>query len=151
MSDPFALLGLPPTASPDEVKAAYRSAARRMHPDAGGDEASFRALQDARMRALRYAGGATPNPYLPRTDHTLYVEHYDRHAHSPPPPPNVWSRRFLGGALFWVLPVVGVIFMVSGATGPYFLPVWLGSMAVFAVIVGLVVRRGRRVARRADR
>lgn len=141
MPNPFAVLGLQPTATPDEVKAAYRAAARRVHPDVGGDEETFRALRRASDEAMAYASGARPNPYLPSEDHTLYVANYDRHAHSPPPPPNVWSGRFLGGALFWILPVAGVIFMVSGATGPYFLPVYLGSMAVFAVVVWLVLRR----------
>jgi hypothetical protein len=142
-ANPFVVLGLSPTASPAEVKAAYRAAARRLHPDAGGDEASFRALRRARDEALAYASGTRPNPYLPTPDHTLYVAGYDRHAHSPAPPPNVWTSRFLGGALFWILPVAGVIFMVSGATGPYFLPVYVASMAVFGVVVWLVVRRRR--------
>lgn len=139
--NPFAVLGVPPTATPEEVKAAYRAAARRVHPDAGGDEASFRALTRASELALAYASGERPNPYLPTDDHVLYVTHYDRHDHSPPPPPNVWSSRFLGGALFWILPVAGVIFMVSGATGRYFLPVYLVSMAAFAAVVALVLRR----------
>lgn len=139
--DPFALLGVPPQASPAEIKAAYRAAARTRHPDAGGDEQSFQELSSALELALEYASGERTNPYLPRDDHTLYVSHYDRHRHSPPPPPNVWSNRFLGGALFWIVPVVAGIFMLSGATGPYFLPVFVGSMAVFGIVVWLIVRR----------
>lgn len=141
--DPFAVLGLPPTASPEEVKAAYRAAARRLHPDVGGDEESFRALTRAADAALDFASGTRPNPYLPTAEHILYVDHYDRHAHSPSPPPNVWSSGFLGGALFWILPVAGAIFMLAGATGPYFLPVYLTSMAIFAVVVAVVLRRRR--------
>ena len=135
------MLGLPATATPDEVKAAYRARVRAMHPDVGGDPDEFLAVKAAAERALAYASGAEPNPYLPTADHTRYVSSYDRHAHSPPPPPNVWSNRVLGGTLFWVLPVAGVIFMVAGATGPYFLPVYAASMGVFGTVVWLVLRR----------
>lgn len=42
MSDcPFARLGLTDTASADEVKAAWRTLARSLHPDLGGDPVSF--------------------------------------------------------------------------------------------------------------
>lgn len=34
--DPYAVLGLPPTASQDEIRAAYRRLARRHHPDTAG-------------------------------------------------------------------------------------------------------------------
>ena len=139
--DPFAVLGLAPTATPDEVKAAYRAKARHMHPDVGGDPDAFLVLKVAADTALGYASGDTPNPYQPTADHTLYVSSYDRHAHSPPPPPNVWSSRFLSGALYWILPVAGVIFMVSGATGQYFVPVYAGSMLAFGLVVWRVLRR----------
>lgn len=141
--DPFAALGLAPNAAPDEVKSAYRAAARRLHPDVGGDERAFRELTAAFHDAMDYATGARPNPYLPDEEHRLYVPSYDRHAHSPPPPSGWWGSR-----LFWILPVAGVIFMVSGATGRFFLPVWLGSMTVLALIVWRVVRRKGLAARR---
>lgn len=132
--NPFAVLGLPPTATQAQVKAAYRAAARRVHPDAGGDEAAFRELAAAAEQASAYASGKRPNPYLPTEDHTLFVEHYDRHAHAPKPPPNIWRIH----GLFWIVPVAGAIFLLSAIAGPYFLPVWLGSTAVFAVIVWLL-------------
>jgi hypothetical protein len=53
----------------------------------------------------------------------------------------VWSGRFLGGALYWILPVAAGIFMVSGATGPYFMPVYAGSMLIFGLVVWWVLRR----------
>ena len=32
------VLGLPPTASPDQIKRRYRALAKRYHPDRGGDQ-----------------------------------------------------------------------------------------------------------------
>ena len=135
--DPFRVLGLPPTADEAQIKAAYRTLARRLHPDAGGNDAAFQKLRDAADLATAYATGTKPNPYLPTEDHTMLVSGYDRHSHAPKPPPNVWN----GTAWYWILPVAGVIFMVSGATGPYFLPVFAASMAAYGLIVWLVLRR----------
>lgn len=42
------LLGLAPGSSDDQVESAFRKAARRHHPDVGGDPAKFRQLVDAR-------------------------------------------------------------------------------------------------------
>lgn len=40
-------LGVPPDASPDDIKAAHRAAAKRHHPDAGGDAEKFGQIQRA--------------------------------------------------------------------------------------------------------
>ena len=50
----FAVLGLPSTASLDEIKAAYRRKAVRLHPDLGGDHASMVGLNAAYEEALGY-------------------------------------------------------------------------------------------------
>jgi hypothetical protein len=42
------LLGLPPGSSEKQIEKAFRRAARRLHPDVGGDAAKFRAIVDAR-------------------------------------------------------------------------------------------------------
>ena len=42
------LLGLAPGASDNQIESAFRKAARRHHPDVGGDPAKFRELVDAR-------------------------------------------------------------------------------------------------------
>lgn len=44
---PYEILGLSPDASPSEIKAAYRRAAMRAHPDRGGSEEDFRRVQKA--------------------------------------------------------------------------------------------------------
>jgi hypothetical protein len=43
----YDVLGVPPSATQAEVRAAYRAAARNHHPDAGGDPGSMRALNRA--------------------------------------------------------------------------------------------------------
>jgi curved DNA-binding protein CbpA len=39
--DPYSVLGLPRTATPDAIKSAYRQSARLTHPDRGGEPAAF--------------------------------------------------------------------------------------------------------------
>ena len=45
--DYYKTLGVPRTATADEVKKAFRKLARTHHPDAGGDEAKFKELNEA--------------------------------------------------------------------------------------------------------
>lgn len=49
MSDHYARLGVPPSASPEEIKRAWRDRAFQLHPDRnpGDDGASFRAVAEA--------------------------------------------------------------------------------------------------------
>jgi molecular chaperone DnaJ len=60
-SDPYAVLGVTPEASPAEIKAAYRSLVKRHHPDAGGDPQRILAL-NAAWEVLReqVRGGSPP-------------------------------------------------------------------------------------------
>lgn len=45
--DYYKTLGVPRTAKADEIKKAYRKLARKHHPDAGGDEAKFKEINEA--------------------------------------------------------------------------------------------------------
>ena len=47
MTDPYKVLGIPSTATDDEVKQAYRRLAKRYHPDANpGDQNAERRMQE---------------------------------------------------------------------------------------------------------
>jgi DnaJ domain len=45
--DPYGVLGLPPTATPDEVAAAYRRLAKEWHPDHGGGDQRMAQINSA--------------------------------------------------------------------------------------------------------
>ena len=47
MTDYYNILGLNKSASPDEIKKAYRSMAMKHHPDRGGDESKFKKISEA--------------------------------------------------------------------------------------------------------
>jgi hypothetical protein len=59
--DPFAILGLDPSASIAEVYAARRDLARRWHPDLGGDVQQMAKINDAVRRCVK-AIQLTPTP-----------------------------------------------------------------------------------------
>ena len=68
-ADPFATLGLPATATADDVLAARRRLAKQLHPDVGGDAVRMRDLNVAAQQALaaigRPAEPAAPPPPPP--------------------------------------------------------------------------------------
>ena len=53
---PFGVLGLPKTASPDDIRRAYRRRALETHPDRGGDAAAFIRVTWARDEAIARVG-----------------------------------------------------------------------------------------------
>ncbi|MFA9446968.1 molecular chaperone DnaJ [Egicoccus sp. AB-alg6-2] len=69
MPDLYELLGVPRDASPEDIKRAYRRQARQHHPDAGGDEETFKQITHAyqvlsepqkRARYDRFGDDGTP-------------------------------------------------------------------------------------------
>lgn len=54
-SNAFETLGLPPTATADEVKAQWKSLASQHHPDKGGDAETFDKMRRAYKSALEIA------------------------------------------------------------------------------------------------
>lgn len=58
----FSELGLPTDADADEVKEAYRDRVKQTHPDRGGDEATFRRVQEAYATASEHAEGRADGP-----------------------------------------------------------------------------------------
>ena len=59
--DYYKTLGVPRTATSDEIKKAFRKLARKHHPDAGGDEAKFKEINEAydEIKKQRAAGSGT--------------------------------------------------------------------------------------------
>lgn len=57
---PFQALGLPETATPEEVRAAWHKLASIHHPDHNGDAEKFKVLRHAYTAALAWAEQAKP-------------------------------------------------------------------------------------------
>ena len=47
MDDFYKTLGVERSATPDEIKSAYRKMASKHHPDKGGDTATFQKIEEA--------------------------------------------------------------------------------------------------------
>ncbi len=67
MNDPFSVLGISPSASEDEIKAAYRKLAKKYHPDvnqgSADSEAKMKEINEAYAEALKIKrSGGSYNP-----------------------------------------------------------------------------------------
>lgn len=60
MSKAFATLGLPDTATPDEVKAKWRELCMIHHPDRGGNAVEFNTIRKAYKAAMEEASQPKP-------------------------------------------------------------------------------------------
>ena len=78
MDDPFAVLGLPSTATLEEVRAARRRLAKAVHPDRGGDERRMQEINRAFDLAVKAILRPPPGPVAEAP---------------PPPPPRTADRR----------------------------------------------------------
>ena len=58
-ADPFLLLAVDRTASPQEIRLAWRDKARTAHPDAGGSDSAMQELNEALRNALELVGVPT--------------------------------------------------------------------------------------------
>lgn len=115
--DPFAVLGVAPTASAHDIAAAYRRLAKRWHPDRGGGEHAER-----RMAEINAA-------------YAVLRERVERAGPAMPPPPRrrrgAWlpqtTRRALGGELLSVLDPEEPVPLVVPCT------TWASPKAILAV------------------
>ena len=61
MTDPFRLLGLDRSATPDDIRRARRELAKHAHPDTGGDARQMQQLNAAAAAALRESNDSIPS------------------------------------------------------------------------------------------
>lgn len=80
--EPHEVLGIPPDASPSEVREAFRAKSKKYHPDAGGDEWAFRivtrAYQILSARTRRRHPGHRPSRPIPTETVRLRQGIHDR-------------------------------------------------------------------------
>ena len=72
MTTYYTILGIDPTATADQIKKAYRSAAMKHHPDRGGDVQEFQRIQEA------YDTLSDPNKRA-SYDNPPYQQHHQHH------------------------------------------------------------------------
>ena len=116
----YETLGVVSTASADEIHAAYRSVARRVHPDAGGDEArmaavneAYRVLSDPGRRAMYDARGRAPVASASAFVGARVAGELDDDDDADFVPMPRWQRRLPA----WAMLVLGSLFAVFLVTG----------------------------------
>ncbi len=141
----YEVLGVAPDATADQIRRAYRAAARRTHPDAGGSSpafaqvnVAFRILSDPGLRR-RYDLRLTDSPGRrpqPRADPPAPP----RPGANPPAPPRpgadpVVRRRYL------ILMSIALTLFIAGGTvvRQYSLPAAMIMMVIAAIIPPVAV------------
>lgn len=90
MNDPYEVLGLPRTATLEEVRQRYRKLAAKYHPDRGGDAWIIKQIRSAYEQICEdHAAAARPQePQQPQQPpQPQYSTAYDQRSATPPPPP----------------------------------------------------------------
>jgi len=112
--DPYRLLGVATGASTAEIRAAYRRAAKRAHPDAGGDPLAFQRLQVAfevladpeRRRQWDVRNASAPPAASPQPAGSRLPPRDRRTGWGSPPGSVAHTRlrsRWMGAELAWII------------------------------------------------
>jgi hypothetical protein len=153
--NPYEVLGVAPTATPEEIRRAWQALARQHHPDHGGDAATMQTINeawavlgDARRKA---AWDATEAPVAPEpdvgADDDLDVDVYDDRPYVEP------ARRPLDVApvalfaLAVAIGCLGVALDEPAMLGAALFVFFMSCLAVVATAL-LVMRRTARSGRR---
>lgn len=128
--DLYAVLQAPSDATPEQIHDSWRAAARRNHPDLGGDPERFRAVHLAYLVLSDPAERRSYDESRRPRDHAVWQQD------APPPPQPDWSppepSPYERPALLWLF-VVAALIAVLGAY------VWPGFTIVTGLAVGAVV------------
>jgi curved DNA-binding protein CbpA len=147
----YDILGVSPAASPDEIRAQYRSLLHRIHPDRDGPAALFRQVQEAyevlsdpaRRRAydrfLAARGGATSMAEYQAGPHRVSASGPRRRPSRTSVFTSVWNRHPAG-----TIAMAGAVLLLFGAALAQvgIALILLGSMALFVACVAGLGGRG---------
>jgi hypothetical protein len=86
---PWAVLGIPESASFDDARRAFRALVKSAHPDAGGDPAVFAALVDAFNAVTASSRPSPPAASPPRLRRPTPYDWANRPA---APAPRIWAE-----------------------------------------------------------
>jgi hypothetical protein len=89
---PWAVLGIPESASFDDARRAFRALVKTAHPDAGGDPAVFAALVDA-FNAVTAQTSGRPRPPVAAPARRHRATPYDWANRPVAPAPRVWAEK----------------------------------------------------------
>jgi curved DNA-binding protein CbpA len=147
IANPYAVLGVPPTAGASEVREAYRRLAKQVHPDQNRDaqatermqriNQAWETLSNPAGRARYAAQSAAPQASAYPHWSSAPRRARPRYAAEPTPP----ETEFGTSPLRWAAVLVAVPILFFG------LPVALGGILPFPVL-GLLLFFGARVALR---
>jgi hypothetical protein len=88
---PWAVLGIPESASFDDARRAFRALVKGAHPDAGGDPAVFAALVDA-FKEFTARTSSRPGTPAPSAPHRRRPTPYDWANRQAAPAPRTWAE-----------------------------------------------------------